>query len=169
MKAATGWRIEDSIKAALPTLSAMLCVTFSAVPFGIPQLSAVMPWLGLMPIYYWSIHEPRYMPYWVAFMVGFWQDALTGGPLGLFALIFVVVRHLVVGQRLVFYRKAFMVGWWGFALVTIFAAIFGWAVASFYFDVAMPVASFAGQAALTVMVYPLIAWALGGVWLVVSD
>ena len=169
MSGVRAWRIETVVKAVLPTLSAFLCVLLAAIPYGIPQLGTVMPWLGLMPIYYWSIHEPRYMPYWVAFLIGLWQDVLTGGPLGLFALIFVLVRHFVVSQRLVFFKKPFLVGWWGLALVAIIAAAGGWLVASVYSGSVLAVSPFAVQIMLTIMVYPLIAWALGGLWLVVSD
>jgi len=163
------WSVEGAIKAALPLLSALLCVLLAAVPYGIPQLSVVMPWLGIMPIYYWSIHEPRYLPYWAAFLVGLWQDVLTGGALGLFALIFLLVRHFVVCQRLLFFKKPFLVGWWGMALVLVLASAGGWVVASLYEGTMLPVSSFAVQTVLSIMTYPLIAWAMGGIWLVVSD
>jgi rod shape-determining protein MreD len=166
---AADWSVESAIKAVLPTLSAFLCVLLAAVPYGIPQLSYVMPWLGIMPIYYWSIHEPRYLPYWTAFMVGLWQDVLTGGPLGLFALIFVLVRHFVAAQRLLFFKKPFLVGWWGMALVLVLSAVGGWLLASLYTGTFLPLSPFAVQTLLSIIVYPLVAWAMGGIWLVVSD
>lgn len=168
-RAATDWRAETIVKAVLPTLSAILCVLLASLPYGVPQLSAVMPWLALMAIYYWSIHEPRYLPYWAAFLVGLWQDVLTGAPLGLSALIFVLVRHFVVSQRLVFYKKPFLVGWLGMALVTMLAAAGGWLVAVLYSGALLPASPFVVQTLLTIMVYPLIAWAMGGLWLVISD
>jgi len=163
------WSIEGTIKAVLPGLSAFLCVMLTAVPYGVPQLSIVMPWLGIMPIYYWSIHEPRYLPYWLAFLVGLWQDMLTGGALGLFALIFLLVRHFVGRQRLLFFKKPFLVGWCGMALVLMGASAGGWLLASLYEGALLPASAFVVQTMLSIMIYPLIAWAMGGLWLVVSD
>jgi len=166
---AADWSVEGLVKGALPTISAILCVLLATVPYGVPQLSTVMPWLGIMPIYYWSIHEPRYLPNWAAFMVGLCQDILTGGPLGLFALIFLLVRHFVTGQRLLFFKKPFLVGWWGMALVLVLAAAGGWLLASIYDGMLLPLSPFTVQVVLSIMIYPLVAWALGGLWLVVSD
>lgn len=163
------WRIEAVLKGLLPALTAVFCVFLGALPYGIPYLAVVMPWLGLMPIYYWSIHAPHYLPLWAAFLVGLWQDALTGGPLGLFALIFLLVRYFVGRQRHIFYKKAFLVGWWGFALVTAMAGLTGWGIASLYYGTALSATPFVVQSLLTIMVYPVIAWLLGGLWMVVSE
>lgn len=169
MKPAASWRIEKLLKASLPGVSGMIFVLLAAVPYGVPHLAVVMPWLGLMPVYYWSIHEPRYLPAWLAFAIGLWQDALTGGPLGLFALIFLVVRQLVSGQRHIFFNKPFLVGWWGFGLVVILASFAGWLIASLYFAGILPPLDFIAQAALSIMVYPAAAWVLGAIWMVISD
>jgi len=163
------WHIEDALRTVLPTLLALLLVLVAVVPYGLPRLDAVMPWLGLMPIYYWSIHEPRAMPLWAAFGIGLWQDLMTGGPIGLFALVFLLVRHLVVSQRLVFYKKPFFVGWWGFGLVSALAALSGWVIAALYDWALLPALPFVMQGALSILLYPIVAWIMGGLWLLVGE
>jgi rod shape-determining protein MreD len=147
------WR---GLRAMIPGLTLFLCIFVASVPFGLPYLSDVTPFLSLMAVYYWSIYRPDLIPAVVVFMGGLLQDVLTGGPIGLLALVLVLVHGIGVSQRGVFLGKSFQVEWWGFGLVTIGAILFAWIAASLYFATFIDSRAFIVQALLTVAIYPLV-------------
>ena len=145
-----------AFRATIPALTLLLCIFVTTIPFGLPYLADVTPFLSLIAVYYWSIYRPDLMPAAVAFAGGLLQDVLTGGPVGLLALVLVLVHGIGVSQRRVFLGKSFQVEWWGFGLVTAGAIFFAWAAASLYFTMFIEVRPFVVQALLTVAIYPLV-------------
>ena len=145
-----------ALRATIPGLTLLLCIFIATIPMGLPYLADVTPFLSLMAVYYWSIYRPDLMPSAVVFMGGLLQDVLTGGPVGLLALVLVLVHGVGVSQRRVFLGKSFQVEWWGFSLVTAGAVLFAWAAASIYFTTFIESRAFVVQALLTVAIYPLV-------------
>ena len=154
-RAPLGILLGTALRATIPGLTLLLCIFLATIPLGIPYFSDVTPFLSLMAVYYWSIYRPDLMPAIVVFAGGLLQDVLTGGPVGLLALVLVLVHGVGVSQRRVFLGKSFQVEWWGFSLITAGAVLFAWAVASLYFTTLMEARGFVVQALLTVAVYPL--------------
>jgi rod shape-determining protein MreD len=144
------------LRATIPGITLLLCIFIASVPMGLPYLSDVTPFLSLMAVYYWSIYRPDLIPVVVVFLAGLLQDVLIGGPVGLLALVLVLVHGVGVSQRGVFLGKTFQVEWWGFGLVTVGAILFAWAVASIYFTTLIDSRAFVVQALLTVAIYPLV-------------
>ena len=98
------------------------------------------------------------MPAWAVFLLGLLQDLLGGGPVGLMALVLVLVRGICLSQRRVFVSKSFLVGWWGFAMVALGAALLLWLVSClFYFSLFRP-APVLIELGLTIAVYPPLIW-----------
>jgi rod shape-determining protein MreD len=140
----------------IPGLLLLLCIFVAAWPTGLPQFADVTPFLSLMAVYYWSIYRPELMPAIVVFAAGLVQDVVTGSPIGLMALVLILVHGVGVSQRRFFLGKSFSVEWWGFGLVTLAAAMVAWILASLYFVMLLDPKSIAVQALLTVAVYPLV-------------
>jgi rod shape-determining protein MreD len=155
-QAPVGVLVGRALRATIPGLTLILCIFVATIPMGLPYLSDVTPFLSLMAVYYWSIYRPDLMPAVVVFAGGLLQDVLTGGPVGLLALVLVLVHGVGVSQRGVFLGKSFQVEWWGFGLVTVAAVLFGWAAASLYFTTFIDSRAFVVQALLTVAIYPLV-------------
>ena len=92
------------------------------------------------------------------FVFGLVQDALTGGPLGLFALILVIVYGVVSMQRRTFLGKTFPVEWFGFSLVVVGASTISWLISCLYYVALVDAQPIALQAALTLATYPCVVW-----------
>ena len=146
----------QTLRATIPGLTLLLCIFVASVPMGLPYLSDVTPFLSLMAVYYWSIYRPDLIPAVVVFLAGLLQDVLTGGPVGLLALVLVLVHGIGVSQRGVFLGKSFQVEWWGFGLVTVGAILFAWIAASIYFTTLIDSRAFLVQGMLTIAIYPLV-------------
>ena len=143
---------------AVPGLITLLLVFVGLVPLGIPQSALVVPPLALMAVYYWGIYRPDLLPGIAAFAIGLFYDVLSGGALGFYAFIFLVVRAVMASQRRFFLGKPFLVEWWGFMLVASVAFLTGWVLASLYVGAFVKPGPLAIQALLTMTLYPVLTW-----------
>lgn len=149
------------LRGLVPAATLVVTVVLAVLPLGIPGLHAVTPFLALAAVYFWSIYRPELLPVWAAFLVGLLQDLLTGSPLGLTALVLVLVRALAVSQRRTLLGQSFGVEWAGFLMIAAGAGAAGWLLACIYDSAVLPAAPFAVQWLLTTALYPMGSWLLG--------
>lgn len=148
-------RLDAWARYMTPAALTLLLALISVLPVQIPGFAVVGPGLVLMAVYYWAIYRPEVLPFALVFLLGLFHDTLTGSPLGLSALIYMLAYGLVAGQRRFFLGKSFGVVWWGFMLVAAAAESLRWLLVSIYFGV--PVSPTPGMFAylMTVAFYPL--------------
>ncbi|MFM7346006.1 MAG: rod shape-determining protein MreD [Tagaea sp.] len=154
-------QLDRSLKQALPLASTALVALLSVVPLPIPEYAVLAPNFVLICAFYWIVHRPDLFPAWGAFLVGLFDDTLSGAPLGLNAFVLLLVHFTIVAQHKFFRGKAFWLIWASFALVAAAAAV---ATAILIFVVAKIVVTpgaFFAQMALTMAVYPALAAVLG--------
>ncbi|MDA0261108.1 MAG: rod shape-determining protein MreD [Proteobacteria bacterium] len=150
-------------RATVPFALCLLLVLITALPLTIPYIGSVTPMFALMAVFYWCIYRPEYLPPYMIFIVGVLYDVLAGGPLGLTALLLLLVHGFIVPQQRVFHGKSFVIEWFGFAIVTLGLGVIGWFVASIYYLTPMQPLPVIGQAALTIAIYPCVAWMINQV------
>ena len=150
-------RLLRILRLLLPGLVTFVAVLLTVLPLGIPFAAVVTPFLSLMAVYYWSIYRPDKLPYAATFCLAMLLDLLTGTPLGLSALVYLLVQVILNSQRTFFHGKPFLVVWWGFSLVMPGIALVSWIIASLYFNTLVPPMPFVIQAVLTILLYPLFA------------
>jgi rod shape-determining protein MreD len=151
-------RLKRALAALTPALVTLALVFAAQLPYGIPHFAPVTPALALMAIYYWSIYRPEKLPLPAVFAIGLVQDALSGGPMGMIALMLVAVYGIGVSQRRFFLGKSFLVEWLGFVVIAAGAAIAAWLIASLYYATILDPRTFAAQGLLTAVFYPCMSW-----------
>ena len=156
-----GVRFRRLLEMALPFVVALLCVVLTMVPFGFWPGVVVAPSFALMAVYYWSLYRPDLMPPIAIFLVGLYQDLLSGGPLGLWALIYLMVYGIIVSQRLFFIGKAFFAIWFGLGVVVALTSMIMWGICSLYYGTVLSPLPIIGQAILTFAIYPVFGRAFG--------
>jgi rod shape-determining protein MreD len=119
-------RITNMVRLAVPQILLALLVLLNFVSLPVPYVGAVKPHLVLMAIYYWSIYRPTLVPPALCFGIGIVMDILAGEPLGINALILVVVQLVVRGQRRFLMSQPYTTTWLGFAVVAVLAALAQW-------------------------------------------
>ena len=88
----TPWTVAAAI---LPGLTAMVAALVAAMPWGLPDSAAfAWPLVALSVISFWSARQPQLMPPPLVFVLGVAIDLVTAGPIGYWALLF-LVGHLV--------------------------------------------------------------------------
>ncbi len=144
----------------VPVTTTFIFVLVGQLPMPLPLLSDVAPAFALISLYYWIVFRPDLMPYAAVFGLGIIQDAVAGAPLGLYALVYLLVYALVLNQRRFIVGKPFWVFWSAFALVAPIAALIAWALASVARGVPLaPGATFVALI-MTVVLFPAVAWLL---------
>lgn len=160
MNAAAFASVRDSARKTVPALTTIFLVLLAQLPFPLAFYPDVAPALPLMAVYYWVVFRPDLMPRVLVFAVGIFHDALIGAPFGLMALILLLVHTFVLNQRRFLVGKPFWVFWSGFAIVVPVAALLNWILASALRGAPMPTDVVLVSVALTIAMFPLVAWAL---------
>lgn len=113
----------------------------------------LLPALFLIPVYYWLIFRPDWLPLWSLFGIGVFYDALMGSELGISSLLLmlsIVAAHYI---RPLLASQQFFLIWASFCFYTfcylILYGIFGSAGLPLFFSWIYGI-----------VLYPLIAWAL---------
>lgn len=81
----------------IPYMSGVLCgltvfasLVVQAAPTQLVEGVNIMPTWPLMVIFLWSGLRPHFMPPFAVFLIGLCQDLLTGAPMGVWALSYLV-------------------------------------------------------------------------------
>ncbi len=151
------------VLAIVPALFVALLTFVAVLPWGgWHQLGSLLPLLPMIGIYYWTIHQSQHMPVGIAFVCGMILDALTYGPLGLWALIYVIIhRSALICKSFKSLQSGFG-RWLGFSFIIAIAVHSLWAVSSIYSAASLAWWPLAQTGALAVLLYPVFA---GVFWL----
>ena len=144
----------------VPVVTTFAFVLIGQLPLPVPLLADVAPAFALISLYYWVVFRPDLMPYAAVFGLGIVQDAVAGAPLGLYALVYLVVHALVLNQRRLIVGKPFWVFWSAFALVAPIAAFIAWLLASISRGTLLAPGTTFVALIMTVILFPAVAWVL---------
>lgn len=98
------------------------------VNVAIPHAGDVRPLFLLMAVYYWSVFRPTLIPPVMAFAWGVLFDMLAGLPVGMNALLLVLVQWIVRDQRLYLMGQSYVTLWLGFAVTVIVYSLLQWTI-----------------------------------------
>ena len=155
----TFWqRLDLVVRGITPFFLTLVLVVLGQVPLHIPGFAEVAPLLPLMAVYHWAIYRPDLLPAIAVFVAGLLQDALSGMPFGVNALVFVAVHMAVQSQQVFFMGRSFLIIWLGFALVAAGATILTWLLTAVFFSAFTSAEAAFVQYLVTVGVFPLLAW-----------
>jgi rod shape-determining protein MreD len=158
MKPSVWLRLDNLARSLTPFALGLVLVIVSVVPMQIPGFARVVPLLALIAVYHWTIFRPDLMPVYAVFLIGLMQDLLSGGPLGVNALVFLTVYGVVLWQRRFFVGKSFMITWLGFAIVGAGAAVQSWVLVSAYNVSLVDPRAMVHQYGLTLGFFPILAF-----------
>ena len=113
----------------------------------------LMPALLLIPVYYWLVYHPSWLPVWGLFVVGLFYDGLMGHALGLSSILLMGSAVLGPHFRPFLRPDKFLLMWLGFAL---FSAVYLLLYALCVSGGLLLVSSWLSG----LILYPLVAWFL---------
>ncbi|HCX68532.1 rod shape-determining protein MreD [Parvibaculum sp.] len=149
------------VMTVMPFAMGLACVLLAFVPFGRIFGSALTPAFPLMAIYYWAVVKPEMFPPVAVLAVGLMFDLLSGGAIGLWALVYVVTYAVVISQRMLLVNAPFSAFWIGFLATAVFAGFLAWVIVSVIHGIFVPPSSVVRHMAVTVAVFPIFAMLFG--------
>lgn len=153
-------RLDFGFRSATPALSALFMTLLGVSAWPIPYLGQVMPPLAFISLFYWSAHRPDLFPPSVAFFVGLLNDIVSGGILGLSALLFTLANRFIWQHRGLFAGHSFFLLWAGFSLSTGIFFVVQWSLLSLFNFQIQPFFPALVQAVLAIILFPLPCWVL---------
>lgn len=157
----TLWQRIDLFARQLTPFGLTLCLLgLSLLPMPVPGAKTVVPMLTVMAVYHWSVARPELLPAYAVFLIGLAQDMLSATPIGLFAVVLLLVHGIVLWQHRFLSGKSFWIVWLGFALAAAGGVLLGWIMAAMYYGSVPPLGALAAQYLVSLGLYPLLAWAL---------
>jgi rod shape-determining protein MreD len=153
------WHRMDLLARQLtPSMFTLALVFINVIPLHIPEFSRVTPLLPLIAIYHWAIFRPKLLPAYAVFLIGLFQDILTGTPIGVNALVFLIVYGAVLSQKRFFIGKSFLILWLGFSVIAAGASVISWATVSILNVALIEPKTVIFQYLMTLGFFPAIAW-----------
>lgn len=154
----TSWpeRFQLFFRLILPYGTLGLFFALDVISFQIPPFGTLRPCLTLMAVFYWSVYRPTLMPNWFVFLLGLAMDNASGMPLGLNAMIYLIVQYIISDQRRFFVGQPFISLMLGFATVLIASSIVRWLIFSLLSSYWPPVMPIVGSVTLGLFLFPLI-------------
>lgn len=148
------------LKLLLPGLSLAAVTLLAALPWGVPaDVKPVVPMLPYLVCHFWAERRERAMPDWLVFLAGLVTDVLGQGPLGFWALVFLIGYTLV--------RLAAQSGRPGRAMsIAVFAMTAGvlvalqWLLASLYYLRSADLLPLLNAASIALAIYAMLALVL---------
>lgn len=169
MFSASGARLVTGARACVPTAMTLAMILVAVMPTDFVRSGMMSFLVALICVFYWSIYRPDLMPAWAAFTIGIFSDLVTGGPIGLNAVVLLTVHWIVAGQRRVFIGKPFPITWLGYLLISMPGCFVYWLIASIYFTTLLAPQPIVGAYIVGILLYPLAAFLLWRLHLVVGD
>lgn len=148
---------------AIPTASAVIVVIMGVAPSGVTNMGPVTPFFTVAVIFFWVLARPSLMPPASVFAIGFIQDILSGGPVGLWALTLLIVEFFSLSERKLLLGQSYLINWLGFASIVLIAVLSVWAGACIFYGMLLSPSPVLVQGMLTVLVYPFVSWVLIGI------
>lgn len=154
-------RVNGTLARALPIATTVAAAIVAILPLQVPGYAALTPAFALMAVYHWTIYRPDLLPPAGVFAVGLAQDLLTGGPVGVGALLLLLARAAVLRSRRYFVNRTFPFVWAGFTLLGGAAMLGLWALHCLVDLTFFDPRNAMFRAVLTVAIFPVASFALG--------
>ena len=153
-------RLDQGARQLSPFALTLAILLASAVPLPLPAYAQVAPSFLVMAVYFWGLHRPELMPTWASFLLGLVQDLLSGGLLGVNALVLLCLALAAASQRRFLGGASFLAIWAGFVVNAAGAAVLAWALNALAASAVLDPRPALFQYLLTVGLYPSIGWLL---------
>jgi len=142
-----------------PAFAIFLAVVIAAVPWGLPgQTTFVLPFITLLLVFLFAARRVDPAPSWLIFLAGLATDILTAGPLGYWALIYILTYTLARVLPGKSWTQTIGGLWLVFLAAAVIAGTSGWAIASLYYFRVIPWEPIALGIGAASVLFPLASW-----------
>ncbi|MBB5373880.1 rod shape-determining protein MreD [Acidocella aromatica] len=154
----TLWRrLDTASRWAFPGFMLVLGLIVIGMPFGLPNQAALRPVYAMACVYFWSLYRPASLPTPLVALCGVLLDLLGLSPLGLWAVILLLLQLATIAARRRLAPARFIVTWGAFTGFAIIAAGLAWAAQSLLELRLLPATPVLWESLFAAGLYPLLA------------
>jgi len=123
---------ESIVKSISLHLIVILLVIINIANIKIPGVSHLIPLFDLMAIFYFTIFK-NIFSIWFVFLLGIWGDSLSGSPLGLTSICYILLGKffLTINSKM-FIRENFQQIWKQFIIFCFLFLLMKWTILSIF-------------------------------------
>lgn len=148
-------RLELVLWKLVPLVITFILLVFCTIPKHMGGIGYVMPVLTLIPIFYWGKLQISEVPYWFAFIIGLLTDIMSGTPIGMSAMLYLLFLALLHSQSKYLHKEGFVIIWMYFAVLLTVISIFQWLIISLLNGQVYSTVPAFLQLLITISLYPL--------------
>jgi rod shape-determining protein MreD len=127
------------------------------LPFGIPGQSELRPGFAMACVFFWSLYRPSSLPAPVIALCGLLQDFMGLTPLGIWAVLLLLLHGITRAARRRLIPKSFLFTWAVFMGLEAGLSCLGWLGESALNLQALPLAPLVAQTTVAAALYPALA------------
>jgi rod shape-determining protein MreD len=137
------------------------CLVFGlfiiGLPLGLPGQAVLRPAYAMACVYFWSLYRPSSLPAPVVALTGLLLDLLGISPLGLWAVLLLVLQGATLASRRHLIPQFFLLNWLVFTAFAAAASAAAWAAQSILTLSLLPLFPLAAQMLAAAGLYPALA------------
>ena len=141
----------------IPLLISLLLIFLFFMPLNSVQFNYFRPSVGIICVYYWRLNRPLIFGYFSAFIIGLMLDVYGSTPLGLNALLLLLLVAITTMPSQYLRTSSFSVRWLIFGFICMAIMLLKWLLLMLYFWHFLSLTEIMLGYFSTVMFYPLIA------------
>ena len=140
-------RLDAASRHAWPASFMVFGLFIIGLPLGLPAQAELRPAYAMACVFFWSLYRPTALPAPIVALTGILLDLLGLSPLGLWAVLLLLLQGSTLAARRRLAPQAFLVTWLSFfGLSALFSGL-SWAFAVFAGTLAAAAAAFGGSGA----------------------
>ena len=152
------WRqLDIAARYTFPVGSMIFGLFVIGMPFGLPGQAELWPVYAMACVYFWSLYRPASLPAPVVALVGLLLGLLGLSPLGLWAVLLLVLQGVVVAARRRLALQPFFLTWAAFCGLAVVASGLAWMLESLLTLTMLPVQPLLIEVLFSVGLYPAVA------------
>jgi len=125
------WRRLDAIsRHAWPGMVMFLGLLVIGLPFGVPGQAALRPAYAMACVFFWSLYRPASLPAPVVAGTGLLLDLLGMSPMGMWAVLLLVLQGSTLAARRRLIPQSFLLTWLVFTAFAAGATALAWLLQS---------------------------------------
>jgi rod shape-determining protein MreD len=123
----TWWRrLDAAARWVVPSFMLVLGLVILGLPLGLPAQAALRPVYAMACVYFWSLYRPSSLPAPLTALCGILLDLLGLSPLGLWAILLLVLQAVTIAARRRLALARFLATWCAFTGLALAAAALAW-------------------------------------------
>ncbi|OYV52119.1 MAG: hypothetical protein B7Z77_02680 [Acidocella sp. 20-58-15] len=151
-------RLDMASRYAWPATVTVLGLLLIGVPLGLPGLAALRPAYVMACVYFWSLYRPASLPAPVVALCGLLLDLLGVSPLGMWAVLLLLLQGATLVSRRRLMTWSFKLNWAAFSGFAAVVSLLAWGLQSALELCALPWLPLMVQMFMAFGVYPVLAW-----------